>query len=69
MTENEKELIFERAKTALKRIEDENTSWNPFNKEQQCAWAWGRRHEAMQIIKALDLTLDYMIWESEQEND
>lgn len=69
MTDHEKELIFERAKKALDKIEDENLSWNPYNKEQQGAWTWGRRHEAMQIIKALDLTLDYMIWESEQEND
>ena len=69
MTENEKELIFERAKPALDKIEEGDVSWNPYDEEQQCAWAWGRRHEAMQIIKALDLTLDYMIWESEQEND
>lgn len=68
MTEHEKELIFESAKKALDKIEDENLSWNPYNKEQQRAFTWGRRHEAMQIIKGLDLTLDYMIWESEQDD-
>ena len=68
MTDHEKKLIFERAKKALDKIEDENISWNPLNKEQAGAWLWGRRYEAMFIIKALGLNLDYMIWESEQDD-
>lgn len=68
MTDFEKEFLFKRAKEALDKMEEENISWNPLDKEQAGAWTWGRRHEAMQIIKALGLTLDYMIWESEQDD-
>ena len=68
MNDCEKELIFERAKTALKRIEDENVTWNPLDKEQACAWLCGRRYEAMFIIKALGLDIEYMEWESKQDD-
>lgn len=68
MNDYEKELIFERAKMALRRIEDENVSWNPLNKEQAVAWLCGRRYEAMFIIKALGLDVDYEEWESKQDD-
>lgn len=68
MTDHEKELIFERAKKALDKIEDENISWNPLDKEQAGAWIWGRQYEAWSIILALGLNIEYMNWERKQDD-
>lgn len=68
MTDFEKEFLFKRAKEALDKMEEENISWNPLDKEQAGAWICGRQYEAWSIILALGLNIEYMEWERKQDD-
>lgn len=68
MTDYEKEFLFRRAKDMLDKMDEENITWNPLDKEQAGAWICGRQHEAMSIIMAFGLNIDYLIWERKQND-
>lgn len=68
MTDYEKEFLFRRAKDMLDKMDEENITWDPLDKEQAGAWICGRQYEARAIIMALGLNIEYMEWE-EKQND
>lgn len=68
MTNYEKEFLFRRAKDMLDKMDEENITWDPLDKEQAGAWICGRQYEAMSIIMAFGLNIDYLIWERKQND-
>lgn len=68
MTDYEKEFLFRRAKDMLDKMDEENITWNPLDKEQAGAWICGRQYETMSIITAFDLDNEYREWERKQDD-
>lgn len=66
MTDYEKELLFKRTKDLIDQITEEKISWNPLDEKQAGAWIYGRQYEAMAVIMALGLNIEYLKWEEKQ---
>lgn len=68
MKDYEKEHLFKHAKALLDKMDDEELTWNPLDKEQAGAWICGRYYEVMALIMCFGLNIDYLLWERKQDD-